>query len=87
MSSSPPALSFPPSRGHIVNVSLIHGGRLTLPTAYVFEPPIAGYDVFDFPCYSFLIESENTGQKVLYDLGTMKEWKTKLPPASAFLHT
>ena len=30
--------------------------------------------------YSFLVENEVAGKKVLFDLGFMKAWKEKLPP-------
>ena len=38
----------------------------------------------DLPAYSFLVENETAGKKVLYDLGFMKAWKEKLPPLSEF---
>ena len=34
----------------------------------------------DVPMYSFLVENEVAGKKVLYDLGFMKAWKEKFPP-------
>ena len=34
----------------------------------------------DVPMYSFLVENEAAGKKVLYDLGFMKAWKEKFPP-------
>jgi len=38
----------------------------------------------EIPAYSFLVENETAGKKVLYDLGFMKAWKEKLPPLSEF---
>jgi hypothetical protein len=45
---------------------------------------IPGHDILDIPCYSFLIEHKKSGKKILYDLGLMKEWKEKQPPASEY---
>ena len=44
------------------------------------QPPIAGHESMDVPMYSFLVENEVAGKKVLYDLGFMKAWKEKFPP-------
>jgi hypothetical protein len=63
----------------------LHGGRTTVPTAYVFQDQIPGHDSLDIPGFSFLIENENLGKKMLYDLGIMKAWKEKQPPASESL--
>jgi hypothetical protein len=81
---SSPALTLPASKGSIVHVSLLQAGRTTIPTAYLMPRPIPGHDLFDFPCYSFLIENEKLQKKVLYDLGLMKAWKEKLPPVSGY---
>ncbi|KAH8924719.1 Metallo-hydrolase/oxidoreductase [Atractiella rhizophila] len=74
-------LSLPAFRGTNVRVSLIHGGRTTVPTAYVVTRQITGHDILDIPCFSFLVENERIGKKVLFDLGLMKAWKEKQPPA------
>ncbi|KAH8924722.1 Metallo-hydrolase/oxidoreductase [Atractiella rhizophila] len=74
-------LSLPAFRGTNVRVSLIHCGRTTVPTAYVVTKQITGHDILDIPCFSFLVENERIGKKVLFDLGLMKAWKEKQPPA------
>ena len=51
----------------------------------LIQPPIAGNEVMNVPMYSFLVENEVAGKKVLYDLGFMKAWKEKLPPLSESL--
>ncbi|GLA63284.1 hypothetical protein AtubIFM55763_009763 [Aspergillus tubingensis] len=71
----------PYDMGTIVEVSVIHAGRTTVPTAYVVDRPIAGHSVLDMPCYSFLIENRRLNKKVLFDLGIRKNWKEKLPPS------
>ena len=49
------------------------------------QPPIAGHDIMDIPIYSFLIENEAAGKKMLYDLGIMKAGEEMQPPHSEFL--
>jgi len=80
-----PSLTLPPFQGATVHVSLLHGGHTTVPTAYVFQDQIPGHDSLDIPCFSFLIENKILGKKILYDLGIMKAWKEKQPPASESL--
>lgn len=70
--------------GSTVDVSIIHGGRTVVPMAWIVKSPIRGHEAFDVPCYSFLIEHKNSGKRILYDLGLMKAWKEKLPPAREF---
>jgi hypothetical protein len=82
---SSPSLSLPSSKGSTVRVSIIHAGRTTVPTAFLVQKQIPGHDLIDIPCYSFLIENEQLGKKVLYDLGIMKAWKEKQPPASEYV--
>jgi glyoxylase-like metal-dependent hydrolase (beta-lactamase superfamily II) len=79
---SSPALTLPASQGSTVRVSLLHAGRTTATAALFVQQQIPGHDVLDAPCYSFLIENDNLGKKVLYDLGIMKAWREKLPPSS-----
>ncbi|KAL2850400.1 hypothetical protein BJX68DRAFT_255150 [Aspergillus pseudodeflectus] len=79
------AALLPEDMGTTVDVSIIHAGRTTVPTAYVVDKPISGHDVLDMPCYSFLIENKRLNKKVLFDLGIRKDWKEKLPPPT-FLH-
>jgi len=55
---------------------------MALSTGYFTEHMIPGHDWWDFPCYSFLVENESLGKKVLFDLGLMKDWREKMPPAS-----
>jgi len=74
-------LVLPAFLGSLVNVSIIHGGSSILSTKNFTEQLIPGHDVWDFPCYGFLIENENLGKKVLFDSGLMKAWREKLPPA------
>ncbi|GKZ89072.1 hypothetical protein AnigIFM59636_010787 [Aspergillus niger] len=68
-------------KGSTVDVSIIHAGQTSVPTAYGFKTPILGHDTLNMPCYSFLIENRNNNEKVLFDLGLRKDWKEKLPPA------
>lgn len=74
----------PPSTGSTVDVSIILGGRTSVPCAWLFRDTIPGHDILDVPCYNFLIEHNKSGKKILYDLGLMKAWKEKQPPASEY---
>ncbi|KAJ5355048.1 metallo-beta-lactamase superfamily protein [Penicillium cataractarum] len=75
-------LELPDYRDTTVDVSIIYGGRTTVPASYVVKTPIAGHVLLDMPCYSFLIENKRINKKVLFDLGLRKDWKEKLPPPS-----
>lgn len=77
--------SIPPYTGSTVDVSIILGGRTSVPCVYLFKNTIPGHDTLDIPCFSFLIENKKSGKKILYDLGIMKAWKEKQPPASEYL--
>ncbi|KAH8978028.1 hypothetical protein EDB86DRAFT_3155743 [Lactarius hatsudake] len=72
-------LSLPAYRGSTVGVSALFVGNVSLPTSLMIQKPIPGHDTLDWPLYSFLIENEKAGKKVLFDLGLMKPWKEKQP--------
>ena len=76
----------PAYKGFTVRVSILVAGKAVAPTTMMIQSPIAGHDVIDMPAYSFLVENETAGKKVLFDLGFMKAWKEKLPPLSEFLY-
>lgn len=76
-----PALDLPASRGHTVKVSIINGGRSRMPANLLVEPAIKGHEMVHLPCYSFLVESSHTNQKVLFDLAFMKNLEERMPPA------
>ena len=78
--TSSPSVQLPAYKGFTVRVSVLFAGSCVLPTAMLVQPPIAGHDAMDVPLYSFLVENDVAGKKVLYDLGFMKAWKEKLPP-------
>ena len=42
------------------------------------EPIYGGMKTYDAPSYSFLIEHESSGCKMLFDLGVAKSWKTMM---------
>jgi len=75
-----PSVQLPAYKGFTVRVSILFAGSCVLPTAMLVQPPIAGHDTTDVPLFSFLVENDVAGKKVLYDLGFMKAWKEKLPP-------
>lgn len=50
----------------------------------ILEPAIHGHDTLQCPAYSFLIEHPS-GRKVLYDLGTRKDWQNLSPMVQGLL--
>ncbi|RYP58072.1 hypothetical protein DL769_009125 [Monosporascus sp. CRB-8-3] len=69
-----PSLDIPPS-SNTVKVSIIDSTtQMTgIPAASFFEPAINGFEKFSGCSYSFLIEHEPSGDKLLFDLGTRKD--------------
>lgn len=49
-----------------------------IPTNIFVQPPIKGYDYFDCPAYSFLVEHPS-GKRILFDLGVRKDWQNLAP--------
>ncbi|KAG9119975.1 hypothetical protein FRC07_004752 [Ceratobasidium sp. 392] len=78
-----PPLNIPPSNV-VVKVSIIDSTTRVkgLPTSVFFELTIKGYESLDCPAYSFLIEHEPSGKKLLFDLAVAKNWRNG-PPAIA----
>ncbi|KAJ9500184.1 hypothetical protein H2202_004575 [Exophiala xenobiotica] len=51
-----------------------------LPTDYLMTPPMPGMEVMpEIPTWSFLVESEKTGKKALFDLGVPPNWRDFSP--------
>jgi hypothetical protein len=50
-----------------------------MPVGTMFHPVIKGHSKLASPSYSFLIENEKHGGKVLFDLGTQKRWREQAP--------
>lgn len=55
--------------------------RICLPTKVLLQPHIEDHVNYNCPAWSFLIENEMTGKKVLFDLGVPKDWQNALAPA------
>ena len=60
---------------------------MIVPSAIVVQYPRPGHDTFDIPTYSFLVENEKLGKKVLFELGIMKAWKEKQPECTSPSHS
>ncbi|KAI0301696.1 beta-lactamase-like protein [Multifurca ochricompacta] len=74
------SLQLPPFNGSIVRVSILYAGRMEIPTAMMLQPQIPGHDIVDAPIYSFLVENDKVGKKLMYDLGMMKDWEERQAP-------
>ncbi|KAH9069327.1 beta-lactamase-like protein [Lactarius deliciosus] len=79
MSEVTSPLPLPAFKGSTVRVFVMDAGHLVAPSAIFVQSPRPGHDTVDVPTYSFLVENERVGKKVLFELGIMKAWKEKLP--------
>ncbi|KAH9173065.1 hypothetical protein EDB89DRAFT_804252 [Lactarius sanguifluus] len=79
MSEVTSPLPLPVFKGSTVRVSVMDTGHLVAPSAIFVQSPRPGHGTVNVPTYSFLVENERVGKKVLFELGIMKAWKEKLP--------
>ena len=69
-----------PSSSNTVTLRVIDTTlRIHMPVGTMFDPPIKGHDTLASPSYSFLVENERLGRKVLFDLGVQREWEEQAP--------
>ncbi|EXJ61040.1 hypothetical protein A1O7_05193 [Cladophialophora yegresii CBS 114405] len=73
-----PSLGIPPSNNAVTVRIIDSTSQLRAHAPMILEPAIPGHDLLQCPAYSFLIEHPS-GRKILYDLGTRKDWEN-LPP-------
>ena len=80
LSKPPPTLNIPDSKS-VVNVHVINSTSRVkgLPYSLFMTPSYKGLDTLDAPAFSFLIEHQSSGRKLLFDLGVRKDWEN-LPP-------
>ncbi|KAF2111506.1 beta-lactamase-like protein [Lophiotrema nucula] len=74
-----PKVEIPPSSNTVTVRVIDTTTRIRMPVGTMFDPPIKGHTRLASPSYSFLIENEHLGGKVLFDLGTQKLWKEQAP--------
>lgn len=72
----PPTLNIPASES-VVNVHIINStSRIKgMPFSVFMTPSYKGLDYLDAPAFSFLIEHQSSGRKLLFDLGVRKDWE------------
>lgn len=72
----PPPLNIPESKS-VVNVHIINStSRIKgIPFSLFTTPSYKGLDELDVPAFSFLVESQSSGRKLLFDLGVRKDWE------------
>ena len=46
-----------------------------IPYSLFMTPSYKGLDTLDAPAFSFLIEHQSSGRKLLFDLGVRKDWE------------
>ncbi|CAI6237599.1 unnamed protein product [Periconia digitata] len=76
----PTKIQFPPYQGQSVRVSVINAAKSSMRAALLVAPAPSDHDHLDLAGYSFLVESQNRDQKVIFDLGFMEDVATKAPP-------
>ncbi|KIX94713.1 uncharacterized protein Z520_09403 [Fonsecaea multimorphosa CBS 102226] len=75
----PPALNIPSSNS-TVSVKIIDSTSWIEATlGSLFGPTIPGHDKLACPAFAFLIEHEHLNRKILFDLGTRKDWENLAP--------
>jgi hypothetical protein len=69
-----------PASSNTVNVRVIDTTtRLHMPVGTMLDPLIKGHTTLASPSFSFLIEHEHLGRKILFDMGVQKEWEDQAP--------
>lgn len=77
---TPPPLNIPESNSTVIVHVIDSTARIQgISSNFFFEPEIKGFDTFDSPAFSFLIEHPTSGRKLLWDLGVRKDWQNLAP--------
>ncbi|KIY02267.1 uncharacterized protein Z520_02405 [Fonsecaea multimorphosa CBS 102226] len=79
-----PPLDIPPSTNTVTVRIIDSTSQLTAHMSMIVEPHIPGHDLLRCPAYSFLVEHPS-GRKLLYDLGTRKDWQNFSPVVNQLL--
>ncbi|KAI9713120.1 MAG: hypothetical protein M1820_001105 [Bogoriella megaspora] len=69
------AIEVPESKSTVTVKIVDTGCRVHLPPSRFVTPSIAGHDDLACPAYSFFIENESLGRKIIFDLGVKKDWE------------
>ena len=79
-------LPFLPSGQHTVTLRAINAGAdLVCATKSFVEPVIDGHETLNLPTLVWLIENNRTGQKIIFDNGTRKDFWNLAPAAQDVL--
>lgn len=82
-----PQLDVPASANTVVVSVIDTTTRLHMPVGSMFDPPIKGHTTLASPSYSFLIEHESLGRKVLFDMGVQRKWEEQAPSVVDMIKT
>ncbi|RSM04454.1 hypothetical protein CEP52_006858 [Fusarium oligoseptatum] len=81
-----PSLVLPPGKV-ICQVSAVDTtANLAVPSDTLVQPPIPGHELMNFPTIAFLI-THHSGDHVMFDLGTRKDFWNLPPPTAAIIDT
>lgn len=64
-----------PNSNATVDVKVIHGGVITVPTFVFWQPVLPGREKSTGLAWSFLVENQAKDKRVLFDLGIAKDPK------------
>ena len=77
-----------PDSDHTVRVRLLDTTTYLTGIAKVFvDPVVAGHEIFSFNDFAFLIENQRLGKKVMFDLGTRKDYWNLAPSVQQIFGT
>jgi glyoxylase-like metal-dependent hydrolase (beta-lactamase superfamily II) len=75
-----------PESPHTCQLSIINTTcDITIPPAWLVEPPIEGYKWMNLPTYSFHLKHASSGAELLFDLGGRKDWGNFVPKLSKLI--
>lgn len=84
-SDAPSALHLPAGDSRCLVYAIDTTCNLTVPADTLVEPVIKGHELMNFPTVSFLIVHEQSGRKILFDLGCKKDFWDLPPPISSVI--
>ena len=71
----------PKYQGHCVKVSIINAAKLRMQASELVAPAPQRQKHRHLADYSFLIESPHCDEKVIFDLGFLKDYSARMPPS------
>lgn len=81
-----PSLNIP--NGASAKVQIIDStSRIQAPLSVFMSPSVAGHEHLRAPAFSFLVEQQNSGRRILFDLALRKDWQSLTPEVKKLITT